>query len=270
MAEQAQKSYDELGFTDDFLFGKIMTTHLDLAKELLELILDIRIKELRLAQSQKSEKFTPLDRGVRYDVYVEDSENTVYDIEMQTSAEENIGKRMRYYQGMIDLDTLQTGAPFGSLKKSYVIFLCTKKPAKLSPVLPLYTFSSVCREDPAVELGDETFKVIVNADCDFTGENRKLGHFLSYLRAQTVQDDFTSALSDAVRTAKTAVEWRMEYMTMLRKLQEAGFNADRRRLQATVIKMYQLGLSMPIIAASNDISEEEAKAILEKNGYYQS
>ena len=62
------KRYEDLGFTDDFIFCKTLENNLDLTKELLELILDIRISGVRLAQSQKSLKFTALDRGVRFDV----------------------------------------------------------------------------------------------------------------------------------------------------------------------------------------------------------
>ena len=37
------KSYEELEFTDDFLFCKIMENNVDLCKELTELILDRKI-----------------------------------------------------------------------------------------------------------------------------------------------------------------------------------------------------------------------------------
>lgn len=213
-----KKSYDELDFTDDFLFGKIMTTDLELARELVEIILNLRIREIRLAETQKSEKFTAIDRGVRYDVYIEDDKNTVYDIEMQTSAEANIGKRMRYYQGMIDLDTLEASDPFSKLKKSYIIFICTKKPTGLRPTLPLYTFSSVCKEDSSVELGDDSYKVIVNADCSFEGVSSRLRNFLEYLKTQKTSDDFTKRIMNAVKESKNAEGWRVDYMTMLRKL----------------------------------------------------
>ena len=68
------KSYSELTFTDDFMFCKIMTTRLDLCKELLELILNIRIRELLIHESQKAIEPTYDGRGVRLDVYAEDDE----------------------------------------------------------------------------------------------------------------------------------------------------------------------------------------------------
>ena len=52
------KSYEELTFVDDFMFCKIMTSRPDLCKELLELVLDIKIKEINFPESQKSIEHT--------------------------------------------------------------------------------------------------------------------------------------------------------------------------------------------------------------------
>ena len=45
------KKYEELRFTDDFMFCKIMTTRLDICKDVLELILGFKIKEVKLAET---------------------------------------------------------------------------------------------------------------------------------------------------------------------------------------------------------------------------
>ena len=51
---------------------------------------------------------------------------------------EDIGKRTRYYQSMIDIDSLLKGAVYSELKESYVIFICTSDPFESG--LPVYTF----------------------------------------------------------------------------------------------------------------------------------
>lgn len=93
------KNYEELTFTDDFMFCKTLSTNLDVCRQLLELVLDIRIREVKLAQPQKAISITADGRGIRLDVYVEDDEDTVYDIEMQTTTQKDFAKRSRYYQG---------------------------------------------------------------------------------------------------------------------------------------------------------------------------
>ena len=103
------KSYEELEFTDDFLFCKIMENNVDLCKELTELILNRKIGKIIPKGPQKAIEITSDGKGVRFDVYMEDDTSTIYDIEMQQTNADNLPKRMRYYQGMIDLDLMERG-----------------------------------------------------------------------------------------------------------------------------------------------------------------
>ena len=77
------KAYEELTFSDDFMFCKVLSTDLELCKDILQMILDVKIREVRLSEAQKSVEITPDGRGIRFDVYVEDENNTVFDLEMQ-------------------------------------------------------------------------------------------------------------------------------------------------------------------------------------------
>ena len=54
---------------------------------------------------------------MRLDVYVEDEKNTVFDMEMEVHIKRNLAKRMRYYQGMIDLNILEKGGDYNELKR---------------------------------------------------------------------------------------------------------------------------------------------------------
>ena len=51
-------------------------------------------------------------KGIRLDIYVKDENNTVYNIEMQRGKHKNIPKRLRYYQGNIDLDLINKGEDY--------------------------------------------------------------------------------------------------------------------------------------------------------------
>ena len=65
------KSYEELEFTDDFLFCKIMENNVDLCKELTELILNRKIGKIIPKGPQKAIEITSDGKGVRFDVYME-------------------------------------------------------------------------------------------------------------------------------------------------------------------------------------------------------
>ena len=109
---------------------------------------------------------------------------------------EDIGKRTRYYQSMIDMDSLLKGAVYSELKESYVIFICTSDPFESG--LPAYTFERKCREDAGVELKDETHHLIFNASAYEQENDPELRDFLSFVKNNTAgselhRQNFTKA-----------------------------------------------------------------------------
>ena len=63
------KTFDELTFCDDFLFGNVMSDE-KLCKELLEIILGVKIRKIKYPEGQKSIKITRGSKGIRLDVYL--------------------------------------------------------------------------------------------------------------------------------------------------------------------------------------------------------
>ena len=53
-----RKSYEQLGFSDNFIFTKVMYANPDIAKKVIELVLDIRIKKIKLIEREKDMKAT--------------------------------------------------------------------------------------------------------------------------------------------------------------------------------------------------------------------
>ena len=138
------KDYEELRFNDDFMFCKILQENEDLCKELTELVIGRKIGTIVKSERQKSIEITADGHGVRFDVYFEDDEKTVYDIEMQRSDTLELPLKSRYYQGMMDLDYLEKGKKYKDLPDSYIIFLCTFDLLKRG--YHKYTFVQKCVE----------------------------------------------------------------------------------------------------------------------------
>jgi len=212
------KDYSELTFIDDFMFCKILTSRPELCKELLELILGMKIKRIKFPESQKTIEQTYDGRGIRLDVYIEDANNTVYDLEMQTTEQKDLPKRTRYYQGMIDLNLIQRGSKFKALKKSYIIFICLTDP--FGKNLPIYTFENRCMQDESIALEDEAYKVIINADGNRDGLSDEMSDFLDFLQGKENDGKLSGKLEEAVKKAIDKKEWEVDYMTMLMKLKE--------------------------------------------------
>ena len=139
---------------------------------------------------------------------------------MQTTDSPDLTKRARYYQGMIDLDTVEEGEDLRKLRKSYVIFICTRKPQNFTENLSIYTFRNQCQEDQSLLLDDETYKVFVNSQGTFENASEKLRSFLLYLQDRQPRDTFTEKLEVMVREIRASKKWRYEYMTLEMKLKE--------------------------------------------------
>lgn len=214
-----QRKYEELTFTDDFLFCKLLTSDKALCIELLEMILEKKVRDIVYSNGQQELKQTYTGKGVRLDVYLEDDADSVYDMEMQADIRGDIPKRSRYYQGMVDMNLICRGEPYRQLKKSYIIFVCTHDLFH-GEGLPVYTFENRCREKPELLLGDEAYKVFLNAEGNMQKASPKLAALLKYLKERVATDAFTRKLEDEVRRAVEHREWRLEYMTLEQKYRE--------------------------------------------------
>ena len=273
-----EKTYEELELTDDFMFGKIMQNK-KLCKGMLERLLEITIDDITYPEQQKPIIITSEGKSVRLDVYVQSSNDVVYDAEMQQENKSRehqaeLPKRSRYYQGMIDLNLLEKGMPYQELKESYVIFICTFDPFKAN--LPQYTFQNVCIERPDIILDDKATKVFFNTKGDMTGLSQEKKAFLEYLDKRKAEDLFTEEIDQEVKKARVNKTWRREYMkTLLHELEireEAreegrteGLEEGARfgiELAKQVIRMDMEGISKEEIAKRLQITIEKVVEIL--------
>ena len=202
------KSIKDLTFTDDFMFGEIMKNE-EICKGIIERLLHIKIEKLELITLQETIAPYYETRGVRFDVYVKDSDK-VYDIEVQNKKFTEIEKRTRYYQSMIDIDMLAKGANFKELKESYVIFICKTDPFDLGE--PCYKVKSIFENHPEKEFDDKTHKVFYNASAYKKETDPEIFAFLQYVRTNVPEDDFTAGIFENVEKAKENEQFRSEYM----------------------------------------------------------
>ncbi len=80
------KQYEELGFTDDFMFCKVLTSNPHLCHGLLKLVIGRKVCAFVRLDKQQPIETTADGKGIRFDVYSEDDQGTVFDCEMQTTA----------------------------------------------------------------------------------------------------------------------------------------------------------------------------------------
>ena len=290
-SKYTMKPYDDLFFTDDFLFSKIMRNP-EIAKGVVQNLLGIKVKKIEFVTSQYSIDELYNGKGIRLDAYLEDEDKTLNPLanfacqnwkqnlnrqnnekcisvllEMQTVIKKDEGLRMRYYQSMMDIDRLNRGEGFRELKESYVVFICLDDP--FDDGKPVYNF--VTKElDGSRILNDRIHKVIYNASSFEKAENPDVRAFLEYLERRTATDPLTKEIQTAVDSCKNRQKWRAEYMLWKDQIREWKDEAREdglaegernKAIEATKNLLKMNLLTVEQIAAAEQLSVEEVSKI---------
>ena len=231
------KKYEELTIADDFIFGKV-TAEEAVSRALLKVLLQRPVGKLSGITTQKEIHDAEEAKFIRMDLYVRE-DNSIFDAEMQNRNKRSIeslflGKRVRYYQSMIDTDFLGKRENYDKLPESTIIFICTFDP--FGQGIWRYTFKNVCLESLEIAgtdccdssesgknelvgsegnrlyLDDYTTKIFYN--CTYSGDEAPDGiqKFYDYVMKGVVSTDETAIIDEAVRRARLNSEWRSEYM----------------------------------------------------------
>lgn len=212
-----EKIIDGLTFANDFVFGKVMENK-QICKEVLQRLLKIKISRLFYPKLQKELKPYFDRKSIRLDVFAADSKRN-FDVEMQIIDKGDLPQRMRYYQSLMDVDTLLKGHEYGELKESYVIFICLFDP--FGKGLPVYEFSNLCEQDSQIKFDDKTRKVVYNVNAYKSEQDKKIHALLEYVKTKIPTDTFTIKLDNMVEEIKLSSKFRREYMIQNLALSDA-------------------------------------------------
>ena len=266
--------WERLTFADDYIFCRVLSQNLEITKELLEILLDIKIDHVEQAASQKENKVDFLSKGVRFDVYVKDGTGRCFDIEIQTSHYSNLAKRARYYQSVMDVDSLDSGESYKTLKDSYVIFLCLGDP--FNKGLPVYAFRYRAEEDDSITMNDGTVNIFFNAKLYDKMNSVERRNFFEYLCKQKAGSDFTTNLANKVNSVKTSSDEKRVYMTfeeMVEIRHEEGFNEGKsvgleegayNKSLETARRLFRTQLSAQQISECTDVPLEKVLELQNK------
>lgn len=262
-----QKRWEDLELKDDFMFAKVMRDK-QICIKMLERLLDVKIADIKYPADQKVIDIQYDSKSVRLYVYVEDDENTIYDVEIQTSNTGELSKRSRYYQGMIDLNMIEKGELYSKLNKSFVIFICTFDP--FGKGLYRYTFENICKEDNNLFLNDQAVKLFFNTAGTVGDVSDETKAFLQYIGGTASPDAYVKELEERIAKVKLSEEWKVEYMTLLMRDKE-NIEKGRRegKINGKIIARYEDGLRPEEIAKKMGISVDQVNAVLEEEGLLQ-
>ena len=210
MSDEKGELYEKLTFANNFLFCKILSSNKELCKELIRIITGRVVKDITPPRMEATLKETIGGKGIRLDVVFADDENTVYNIEMQTTSNESLAKRTRYYQGLMDTSITDQGVDYAELPRSLIVFICTFDPFEAGR--HVYTFENRCLEDASIVLGDETRKVFLSTEGTTNDVTVEMKQFLDFVAGRSVEGEFAQALQEEVQKARKNEKWRREFM----------------------------------------------------------
>ena len=269
------KSFDELTFQDNFIFQKVMLKK-HICKAVLERLLDISIKDIVYIHEEKNLDVRWDTKSVRLDVFVNDDKGTVFNIEMQTSKDmEELVKRTRFYQSILDMYHIQKGQKYTTLNDSYIIFICT------FPVFTgnrhKYTFKNVCIEDHDIALNDGATKLFLSTKGTQNDVSKPLQAFLDYIDGQEATDDLLRDIDDAVHEVKHCEAWKEEYVMlsmdhykywkegMAEGIAEGLAQGKAEGKIEVVIQMLRKQLSLEMIAEVTKFTVEDVRKIAKEH-----
>ena len=188
------------------------TLSIILEEENLELE-DVKVEQVILNRSGK--------RAIRLDAWAKDKNNRQFNMEMQNdSSSDNIPKRSRYYQGMLDTPILKSGkeTKYKELPSTVIIFITQEDIFKKD--LAKYTFTEQCEEVEGLHLEDGTTKIFLNMSSK--KGSKELVSLLQYMKETTlenpnilVKDKRILELDNSVSEVKESEEWEAIQMNIL-------------------------------------------------------
>lgn len=261
---------------DNFIFSKTMELYPDLCRQLLELILDIKIKEISYPEREKTIEARIDGKGIRLDVFVQDQgAKRTFDVEMQVSNSAHLDMRIRYYQALLDMDSLKRGQHYGALNESFIIFICPFDRFKQGR--HFYSFSERCDQDFSLTLKNKIHHIFLSTKGTRDDVSPDILAFLNYVDSGIVSGKFVEDIACAVDSVKSNQKVRHDFMTLQMALLEERMEGElcgeqrglaqgieRGRTEGTesvAIKMLRKGKSIEEVRELTDLPFERLEQL---------
>ena len=257
-----EEEWKNATIANNFIFYKVMRYNPDVCKQLLEILLEIKIDHIEMTQ----EEYVDIDFGkkaIRLDVYAVGAKRA-FNLEMQATDTKELPERSRFYQSALDLDDLNAGTDYIDLKTSYIIFICV--PDIFGKGLAKYTFENTCIEKPDLKLNDRSYKYFFIASNYDKILNKEQKSFLQLVTSNESTSAFADKIVKLVEDAKRNTQWRKQFMDFkhymsqsFREGKEAGLQegAQNKAVEAAINLLKMNVLTPEQIAQAQGLSLEK-------------
>ena len=249
-----------LNLSDFALFLSVMKN-----KEAHESILSIIMDEENLKLSDIKVEQVILNRtgkrAIRLDAWAVDTASRQFNTEMQNDTSgDDIWKRSRFYQGLIDTPVLKSGKEtrYRELPSTVIIFITQED--IFGKDLAKYTFTEQCEEVVGLRLEDGTSKIFLNMKSK--NGRPELISLLQYMKQTNInnpeipiKDGRIARLDEIVTEVKQSEEWEDVKMNLLEYGIEQGMErGGSRKLIEMVCRKMRKG--KPAVLIADELEED--------------
>lgn len=284
------KDWWDLTFTDDYMFKCVMKNK-DICIKTLNRFLPWNIRDITYYEDEKPLQSHYEGKGVRLDVYVEDDVHRSYDLEMQvrkvreqpphpstdTAAPSTVlAKRMRFYQGELDVDQLVKGGLYSELRPTVILFFCPFEVFDGSR--HVYRFRTICADEPKLIFPDEVEKIVISSRGHMNDIPPNVQSFLEYLEGTVSDDPLVQEIEQEIHTVKQRKQEERDYMSYLMNIREereearAEGKAEGKAEGRTegkgemIINMIKDHMHLDTIQRVSGWTADQIRALAQKNG----
>ena len=215
---------------DDVFMNQVFLNNIPAAQCLINIILsrtDLRVVRVEVQYTVSN----LLGRGVRLDIFCEDSTGKLYDIEVQNPSEGAHPKRARYNSAVMDTSNALIGDQFENLPETYVIFITRED--YFGKGDPLYWIDRTLRNYNSL-FGDEAHIIYVNGT--YTG-NDPVGKLMHDFHCTKASDMNYNVLAERVQYLKETKGGQEQMCEAMQKLVDVELFECRVNNKSEVIQM---------------------------------
>ena len=235
------------------------------AEFLLQIILQRHDLKVQSVQGQYDIKNLQ-GRSIRLDILAVDSNNRIYNIEIQRSDRGADAKRARYNSSLIDANITEAGDKYDALSETYVIFITENDVMKgKQPIYPVERYITIGEEK--VLFGDGSHILYVNGKYRGDDEVGKLMHDFSCTDPDDMNYEILAKKARYFKQDEKGVATMCKLMEDMRNeaAHEAAHKAERESARKTAKRFLKMGkLSHEEIADGTGLPLEEVKALEEE------
>lgn len=225
-----KRALSELDLIDGFLFGEMLSRGKIsewFVKLMVERIIGRKVKEVKFKSDPKIQGPGTDKHGIELDVlirvYEEEGTDTdgykppIFDIEPNAYyiEKDELVRRIRYYQALIDSKVLRSGAGYEELPDSYVIFIMKNDP--FGAGLIQYTLETKCREFASLGIDDgrKSIMLYTKGKYDYLPHGKALSNMLMFFESSNKKhavDKELKALLTEIEKVKSDEDVEVRYV----------------------------------------------------------